>query len=73
MNLNEAELEGRIFGFIENIIKLRPFKVKINEFISDTKTQTGGIPQRSVVRAKFSILEINKIVTQLPIDNRFQI
>ena len=30
IDLSEAELEGRNFSFIQNILKLRSFKVKVN-------------------------------------------
>ena len=73
MDIHEAGIEGRMFKFIENFLKPRSFKVKVNEILSDTKVQTEGIPQGSVVSPTFFILKINKIVAKLPNDNRFQI
>ena len=31
MDINEAGIEGRMFNFIENLLKPRSFKVKVNE------------------------------------------
>ena len=73
MDIHEAGIEGRMFKFIENFLKPRSFKVKVNEILSDTKVQTEGIPQGSVVSPTFFILKINKIVAKLPDDNRLQI
>ena len=60
-----------MFKFIENILEPRSFKVKLNEILSDTKVQTDGIPQGSVVRPTFFIPKMNKILAKLPNDNRF--
>ena len=63
----------RILKFIQNFLKPRSFKIKVNEIVSDTKAQTEGISQGSVVSPSFFILKINKILAELPNDNRFQI
>ena len=73
MDLNEARIEGTMFNFIQNFLKPRIFKVKVNEFLSDTKVQTEGILQGSLVSPTFIILKTNKIVAKLPNYNRFQI
>ena len=73
MDIHEAGVEGRMFKFIQNFLKPRTFKVEVIEFLSDTKVQTEGIPQESVVSPTFFILKINKIVAQLLNDNRFPI
>ena len=67
MDIPEAGIEGRRFKFIENFLKPRSFKVKIKEILSDTKAQTGGIPQGSVVSPTFFILKKN--VANLPISD----
>ena len=58
MDVNEAGLERRMFKFIQSFFKLRSFKVKFIEVLSDTKVQTEGMSQGSV--------------TQLPNENSFQ-
>ena len=73
MDVNEAGIEGRMFNFIQNFLKPKSFKVKVNEILSDTKIQTESMPQGSVVSPTFFILKINKIIPQLPNDNRVQI
>ena len=73
MDLHEAGIEGRMFKFIENFLRPRSFKVKVNEILSVTKVQTEGILQGSVVSPIFFILKINKIVAKLLDDNRLQI
>ena len=53
MDIHEAGIEGRLFKFIQNFLKPRSFKVKVNEILYDTKVQTEGIPQGSVVSPTF--------------------
>ena len=71
MNISNAGIEGRMFTFIQNFLEPRSFKVIVNEIQSDTKVQTKGTPQGSVVSPTFCILKLIKIVAQLPNDNRF--
>ena len=73
MDIRETGIEGRMFKFIENFLKLRSFKVKVNKILSDIKIQTEGIPQRSVVSPTFFILEINKTVAKLSHNDIFHI
>ena len=73
IDLHEAGKEERMFRFIENFLRARSFKVKVNETLSNTKAQTESIPQGSVVSPTFFILTINKIVAKLPDYNRLQI
>ena len=58
---------------MENFLRPRSFKVKVNEILYDIKVQTEGIPQGSVVSPAFFILTVNKIVAKFPVDNRLQI
>ena len=37
MDIHEARIERRMFNFIQNFLKPRTFKVKVNETLSDTK------------------------------------
>ena len=73
MDINEAEIEGRMFNLIQNFFKPISFKINVNEIQSDAKVQTEGIPQERVVSPKLFILKVKKIVALLPKDNRFQI
>ena len=61
MDINEAGIEGRMIKFIQNLLKRKFFKVKVNEILSDPKVQTEGISEGSVVSPTFFILKINKI------------
>ena len=72
METHEVGIEGRMFNFIQSFLKDRSFKVKVNEILSVTKFRTEGVPQGSVVIPTFFILKINKILAQLPNNNRFQ-
>ena len=60
IDVHEVRIEGRMYKFIRNFLKLRSFKVKVNENLSDTKVQTEGIPQGSKVSPTFFILKIKK-------------
>ena len=73
MNISESGIEVSMFNFIQNFLKPRSFTVKVNGILSDAKVQAEGKPQGSVVCPTFFILKINKIVAQLPNDNRFLI
>ena len=53
IGIHEAGIEGRMLKFIQNFLKPRSFIVKVNEILSDTKIQTVGIPQGSVVSPTF--------------------
>ena len=70
-DIHETGIEGRMFKFFKNFLKPRSFKVKFNEILYDTKVQTEGIPQGSVVSTTFFILKINKNVAELPNGNKF--
>ena len=57
MDINETGFEGKMFKFIQNFLKPRSFKVKVNEVLFDTKIQTEGIPQGNVVSPAIFILK----------------
>ena len=69
MDIKEAGIEVMILNFIQNFLKSRPFKLTVNEILSDTDVQTEGVSQGSVASHTYFILKINKIVAQLPNDN----
>ena len=71
MDIHEARIEGRMFNFIKNFLKLTSFRIKINVILSDTTVQTDDIQQGSVGSPNFFILKINKNVNKLANDNRF--
>ena len=71
MDLNETGTEGKMFFSIQNRLKFRSFKVKVNKILSGTKIQTEGTPLGSVLSPAFRILKINKLVAQLPYDIRY--
>ena len=73
MDIREAGINGIMFKFIQNFLKPRTFKVKVNEVLSDTKVQTEDILQGSRGSRKFFIPKINKTVAKLPnaIDFRY--
>ena len=73
MDIHDTGLEGRMSKFFQNFLKPRSFKVKVNEVLCFAKVQTESIPQGSVVSPTVFIQKINKIVSKLPSDNRFQI
>ena len=62
MEIHKAAIEGIICNFIQNFLKQRSIKVKVNEIPSERKVQTEGILRGSVVSLTFFILKINKIV-----------
>ena len=49
MDISETGIQGRMLNFIQNFLKPRSFKVKVNENLSDTKVQRDGTPQVKVV------------------------
>ena len=73
MDIHETGIEGRIIKFIQNFLKLSSSKVKLNETLSDTKFQTEGLPQGSVVSPNFFIHKTNKIVAELTKASIYQI
>ena len=73
MDMNEAGIEGKMFNFIQNFLKPRSYRVKVNETLCGTKARTEDIPQGSVVSPTFFILKIKKNVSDMPNYNRFQI
>ena len=68
-DLSDAGLAEIMFNFIQNFLKPRSFKAKVNESVPDTKSQTEGIPHGSVIIHTFFILKINNIVARLATDD----
>ena len=44
MDIHEAGIEERMFKLIQNLLKPRSFKVKVNKVLSVSKVQTEGTP-----------------------------
>ena len=55
IDIYEAGIEVRMFKFIQNLLKIRSFKLEVDEIISDTEIQIEGTPQRSVIIPTFFI------------------
>ena len=72
-DLNDTETAGKMFNFIQIFLKPRSLKVKISEGLSDTNSETGGIPKRRAINLTCFTLKINKIVVRLPTITSFQI
>ena len=50
-DLKDAGIAGRMFNFMQNILKSRSFKVKVVEIPSHTKSQSEGILPRKCIKA----------------------
>ena len=72
IDIHETGIEEGMFNLIQNFLKPKSFKVKLNEILSDTKVQTGGIPQGSVVSPTFFILTISKSLVKLRMTTDFR-
>lgn len=58
-------ITGNITAFIQNFLKNRSIKVKINGISSNTKTLQNGIPQGSVLSTTLFLIAINDIVSTI--------
>ena len=54
MNISEARIEGRMLNFIQHFLKVRSFKVKVNEIISDTKGKQKAYHKEALLAPQFS-------------------
>ena len=64
--LKEANIIGQLPNFIDNFLKERTFKVRIDSHISDLYKLQNGIPQGSVLSCTLFHLAINDIIKELP-------
>ncbi|GBM14741.1 RNA-directed DNA polymerase from mobile element jockey, partial [Araneus ventricosus] len=59
-------LRGNLPIFIQNFLRLRKFRVKVESELSDFFIQEEGVPQGSVLSVTLFMLKINNILKQLP-------
>ena len=64
--LKEANMKGQMPNFIDNFLKERTFKVRIDAKTSDTFHLTNSIPQGSVLSCTLFHLAIEDLVKNLP-------
>ena len=64
--LHKMGFRGNLPIFIENFMKDRTFKVKVNNSFSDVKIQQNGVPQGSVLSPTLFIIMINDILNDPP-------
>ena len=64
--LHKMGFRGNLPIFIENFMKDRTFKVKVNNSYSDVKIQQNGVPQGSVLSPTLFIIMINDILNDPP-------
>ncbi|GBN88196.1 hypothetical protein AVEN_12930-1 [Araneus ventricosus] len=65
-DLYECNPRGNLPIFIQNLLKLRKFRVQIGNQLSDYFIQEEGVPQGSVLSVTLFALKINDILKQLP-------
>ncbi|XP_055944481.1 uncharacterized protein LOC129975443 [Argiope bruennichi] len=65
-DLHDHGLRGNLPIFIQNFLKLRKFRVKVESEYSDYFIQEEGVPQGSILSVTLFILKINNILKQLP-------
>jgi len=61
-DLHDAGLRGRLPVFIENFLRDRKFKVRLESEYSDSFDQEMGVPQGSLLSVTLFALKINSIV-----------
>ncbi|GBN87806.1 hypothetical protein AVEN_145796-1, partial [Araneus ventricosus] len=66
-DLYNCNLRGNLPIFIQNFFKLRQFRVRIGNQLSDYFVQEEGVPQGSVLSVTLFTLRINDILQQLPL------
>ncbi|GBN13046.1 putative RNA-directed DNA polymerase from transposon X-element [Araneus ventricosus] len=66
-DLYNCNLRGNLPIFIQNFLKLRQFRVRIGNQLSDYFVQEEGVPQGSVLSVTIFTLKLNGILQQLPL------
>ena len=61
-------IKGRLPLFIQNFLKERKFKVRINSTTSREYTQVCGVPQGSILSVTLFAIKINSLATIIPPD-----
>ncbi|GBM79393.1 RNA-directed DNA polymerase from mobile element jockey [Araneus ventricosus] len=65
-DMYDIGLRGNLPIFIQNFLRLRKFRVKVESELSDFFIQEEGVPQGSVLSVTLFMLKINNILKQLP-------
>ncbi|GBL87507.1 hypothetical protein AVEN_165129-1 [Araneus ventricosus] len=66
-DLYNCNLRGNLPIFIQNFLKLRQFRVRIGNRLSDYFVQEEGVPQGSVLSVTLFTLKLNGILQKLPL------
>ena len=69
-NLRDIGLRRHMFKFIEQFLKNRTFKVRLQNICGNTYQQFNGVPQGSVLSVTLFALKINIIIMCIPQDQR---
>ena len=64
--MHNMGLRGKLPIFVENFMKNRSFRVKVNNSFSNIKIQKNGVPQGSVLSPTLFIIMINDILDNPP-------
>ena len=67
-DLHEMGLRGRLPLFIDNFLKGRKFKVRLDNTHSSLNPQEEGVPQGSILSPTLFTVKINSIIYALPQD-----
>ena len=67
-DLHEMGLKGRFPSFIDNFLKGRKFKVRLDNTHSSLNPQEEGVPQGSILSPTLFTVKINSIIDALPDD-----
>ena len=65
-DLHEMGLKGRLPLFIDNFLKGRKFKVRLDNTHSSLNPQEEGVPQGSILSPTLFTVKINSIIDALP-------
>ena len=67
-DLHEMGLKGRLPLFIDNFLKGKKFKVRLDNIHSSLNLQEEGVPQGSILSPTLFTVKINSIIDALPED-----
>lgn len=62
-SLQKKYINGNIFHFIKNFLKLRKIKVRTNNILSEYETLDNGVPQGSIISVTLFTIAINDIIS----------
>ena len=69
-DLYSAGMRGHLPQYIQEFLKDRKFKVRVGNYLSDSRQQVNGVPQGSVLSVTLFALKINSIAQVIPTDSR---